>query len=184
MSIEGKDIANAVKRRPIVFGCAALIFIFLVVMYWRSGAIPTLQAEVDDRSAVLQKTKANVTYSVQLDAQLKALADINARIRASALRADDLAQNQQFFYLLEAETGVTMTRFGQQKAPDKIPAGGAYLPVIFSITVEGDYRQILTFLKRIESGPALSRVSGAMLMIGGNSVPSLDLTVEILGLRQ
>lgn len=187
MSLEGKDIVNAAKKRPIVFICAALIFILLGLMYWRSGEIPELQGQVDDRTSVLRKSKINVTYSVQLDAQLKALTDINQKIKASGLRAENLAQNQQVFYRMEAETGVKLIDI-QQRATDSNLAKGAvatvYLPIVFSITIEGDYRELLTFLKKLEAGPTITRVSGATLMMSANNALSLSLTVEMLGLRQ
>ncbi|MBC8010479.1 MAG: hypothetical protein H7067_10330 [Burkholderiales bacterium] len=187
MSLEGKDIINAAKKQPLVFACAVLLVVFLGFTYWRLGAVDTLQGQVDERLLVLQKTKANVTYSVQLDAQLKEFAEINQKIKASAFRPADLAQNQQMFYRLESETGVKLIDLRQQ-APDKTPVKGAavmtYTPVVFALTIEGDYRQLLAFTKRLESGPTLSRTSNALFIIGTNNVPSLSMTVQMLGLRQ
>jgi hypothetical protein len=187
MSLEGKDIINAAKKRPLVFACALLSFVFLGVTYWRLGAVDTLQEQVDERLLVLQKTKANVTHSVQLDAQVKEFTQINQKIKASALRPADLAQNQQMFYRLESETGVKLIDIRQQ-ATDKTPVKGAvvttYSPVVFALTIEGDYRQVLAFTKRLESGPTLSRTSNALFIMGSNNLPSLSMTVEMLGLRQ
>lgn len=187
MSLEGKDIVNAAKKQPFVFACATLAAILLAFTYWRSGAIPELQSRLDERSLVLQKNKTNVTYSVQLDAHLKALADINGKIKANALRFEDLAQSQRMFYGLEADTGVKLIDLRQQPPDKALPPNSAqltYVPVVFSLAVEGEYRQILMFSKRIESGGTLSRVSRAVFSIGAKNVPSLDMTVEMLGLKQ
>jgi Tfp pilus assembly protein PilO len=188
MSLEGKDIINAAKKHPLVFACAGVILVLLGMMYWRAGTSAELQAKVDERSAVLQKNKTNVNYAVNLDSQLRALTEVNQRIQATALRPDDLPQNQQIFYRMEAATGVKLMDTPQQRATAVNTPKGAvaltYVPVIFSLTVEGDYRQILNFTRQLETGPVISRVAGATLSLGGNNIPSLNLTIEMLGLRQ
>lgn len=187
MSLEGKDIVNAAKKQPLIFICAAVILALLGMMYWRAGASVDLQAKVDERSAVLQKNKTNANYAVQLDAQLKTLTEVNQKIKATALRSENLAQNQQIFYRMEAETGVKLIDIQQRPVDANPPKGAAaltYVPVIFSLTVEGEYRQILTFARQLETGPVISRVAGATLSVGSNNIPSLNLTVEMLGLRQ
>lgn len=188
MSIEGKDIVNAAKKQPFVFICSALAIVLLGFTYLRSGAVPELQGQLDDRSLVLQKNKTNITYAVQLDAQLKALADINGKIKESALKPEDLAQSQRMFYGLEADTGVKLIDLRQQASDKSQPKNSvpssSYASVVFVLTVEGDYRQLLTFARRLESGGTLNRVSRAVLTISADNMPSLDMTVEMLGIKQ
>ena len=187
MSLEGKDIVNAAKKRPLIFVCAAVIFVLLIMIYWRLGAIETLRAQVDERTSVLQKNKANAAYAVQLDAQLKELTEINKKIKGSALIADNAAQNQQIFFRMEADSGAKLIDIQQRPVDTSLPKGAAaltYNPVVFAMTVEGEYRQILTFVRLLEAGPVINRVSAGTLAMGGNGLPNLSLTVEMLGLRQ
>lgn len=185
MSLDNKAVGELFKRHPVPLGCACLTFLLLVVLYFRFGGLAEVQAKLDEREKTLSKLVGNVKFSAQLDTQLAALQEANQVIQAGALRAGELARNQQLFYRLEADSGVKLLDIRQQPLP--LPAKGApatvYVPITFSLSILGDYGQIMKFLKNLEKGATVSRLVAATIgppVEGGQTV---SITVELLGIR-
>lgn len=186
MSLETKDIAAAFKRRPLLFICGALVLALALCLYFRSGVPAELETRLAEREKELKRLTNNVKFSAQLNAQVETLRRANELVSSGALRPAELARNQQLFYRLEAESGVKLADIRQLMPPASAkgaPAPVAYVPVPFSLTIMGDYEQIIGFLHRLDHGPALSRVTSASIARPEDGVQSLSLTVDLLGLR-
>lgn len=186
MSLETKDIVAAFKRRPLLFTCGAVCLVLGLSLYFRAGVPAELETRLAEREKELKRLSNNVKFSAQLDAQLQTLRRANEVVQAGALRPAELARNQQLFYRLEAESGGKLADIRQltPPAPAKgAPAPVAYVPVPFSLTLRGDYEQIIGFLHRLDHGAALSRVTSASLGRPEDGAQSLTLTVDLLGLR-
>lgn len=185
MSLDNKAVADLLKRHPVPMACAGLTLLLLVVLYFRFGSLAEVQAKLEEREKSLSKLVDNVKFSAQLDAQVAALVEANGVIQGGALRAGELARNQQLFYRLEADSGVKLLDIRQQPLPT--PAKGTaptiFVPITFSLSILGDYAQIMKFLKNLERGATVSRLVAATIgqpMEGGQTV---SITVELLGLR-
>jgi len=184
MSLETKDVVAAIKRRPLVAACGMISLALLLGIYFRMDVRDVAQAQFDEREKALLRLIDNQKYSAQLDAHLQALRKANAVIEAGALRANELARNQQIFYQLEAASGVKLLDL-RQLTP-AIPAKGGpvtYVPIPFSLTVKGDYAQIMDFLQRLDHGPTLCRVSSASIGRPVEGAYTLSLSLEMLGFR-
>lgn len=185
MSLDNKAVADLVKRHPVPVGCAGLTLLLLVALYFRFGNLSEVQIRLEEREKTLSKLVENVKFSAQLDTQLASLEAANGTLQAGALRSGELARNQQLFYRLEVDSGVKILDIRQQPLP--LPAKGAaptvYVPITFSLSIVGEYAQIMKFLKNLERGATVSRLVAATIgqpMEGGQTV---SLTVELLGLR-
>lgn len=186
MSLDAKDIAAALKRRPLLFTCGALCLALGLSLYFRSGVPAELETRLAEREKEMKRLSNNVKFSAQLESQLQALRRANEVVAAGALRPAELARNQQLFYRLEAESGVKLVDIRQLAPPPPAkgaPAPVAYVSVPFSLTIRGDYEQIVEFLYRLDHGPALSRVTSASIARPEDGAQSLSLTVDLLGLR-
>ena len=185
MSIETKDVIAAFKRRPLLFVCGGLVFVLGVTAYFRQGVTDELHGSLVEREKELLRLTNNTKNSAQLDAQLGALRGANAKLAAGALRAGELARNQQLFYRLEAETGVKLLDLRQIPLPP--PAKGAapttYSAIPFSLTIKGDYSQLIDFLRRLDSGETLARVTTGSIARPAEGAQTLSLGVEMLGFR-
>lgn len=186
MSLEAKDIAAAFKRRPLLFTCGALCLALGLGLYFRSGLPAELETRLAEREKEMKRLGNNVKFSAQLDAQLQTLRRANEVVSAGALRPAELARNQQLFFRLEAESGVKLVDIRQLATPPPTkgaPAPVAYVSVPFSLTIRGDFEQIMDFLYRLDHGPTLSRVTSASMARPEEGTQSLSLTVDLLGLR-
>lgn len=184
MSLETKDLVAAVKRRPLLVACGVIFVALALVYYFRMDVVDRLQAQLDKNEKELARLTDNTKFSAQLDTQLQALRKANAVIESGALRARELARNQQIFYRLEADSGVKLLDLRQMNPV--IPAKGGpatYVPIPFSLTIRGEYPQILGFLQRLDRGATLCRVTSASIGRPADGNYTLSLSVELLGFR-
>ena len=184
MSIETKDIVAAFKRRPVLFVCGAVMLGLAMATYFRLGAGDELRTKLEEREKVLTRLTNNAKFSAQLDAQLETLRKANAKISDGALRVSELARNQQFFFRIEADTGVKLLDL-RQLTPAAPPKGAAptYVAIPFSLTIKGDYEQIVQFLQRLDREPTLARVTGGAIARPAEGSQTLSFSVELLGFR-
>jgi hypothetical protein len=191
MSLETKKLVEGVKRRPLLSVCGTVFVALSLLFYFRSGISAELKTRLDEREKELSRLSNNVKFSAQLDTQLEALRKANVAIEAGALRAGDLARNQQVFLRLLPETGVKLVDLTQVPAKPPAPvAKGApapavttFAPLTFNLTIQGDYAQLMDFMKRLERGPTLSRVIAGRIASPLEGAQTVTLTVELLGFR-
>jgi hypothetical protein len=184
MSIETKDLLNAIKRRPVTFGCLFGTLALALTLYFRFSATGEASELLKSKLTALDRLETNIKNAKNLDEHYNALKQINDNLQQSALRADDLAKNLQIFYLLETATGVRLTEIRQQSTPQAAKgATNVYTPLSFSFTAQGSYTQLFTFLKRLERHPVFNRISNGSVSSASSNSYSAILTVEMLALR-
>lgn len=185
MSLETKDLLAAFRRQPIPCTCGVAVFALLFFAYFRMGVVEERQAELEQADKVLSKLTNNITFSAQLDQHLSSLRETNETFAARALKVGEVARNQQVFYELETLCGVRLTELRPLPVPPL--AKGApvtfFQPLGFSLSVKGNFESIMQYLRYIESSPIPSRVLSASLVYASTGEQTLDLTVELLGLR-
>lgn len=185
MSIETKNVVAAFKRRPLLFVCGALVVGLALATYFRLGVRDEVETKLAEREKVLLRHSNNAKFSAQLESQLETLRKANSKIAEGALRVGELARNQQMFFRLEAETGVKLLDLRQLTVAPlaKGAAASTYVAIPFSLTVEGDYAQIMNFLLRLDREATLARVTGGSISRPAEGAQSLALSVELLGFR-
>jgi hypothetical protein len=205
MSIDSKAILVGLRKYPIIVICGFISFILAVVLYYRGDLRAEQEAQLNSLSAQNAQYRANITNSVQLQDQLEFLIQANKAVKARALSVEGIAQNLQYFYRLEIECGVRYLELGpgassvaarpdkgkqqqarpdkgkqQQARPDKGKQQQAYLPISYTIGVEGDFNQIISYLRRLEQGVYFCRINTAAIS-GNGSVVTLNLNLDMLG---
>jgi len=187
MAISKEQVIAFVKKNPIGFGCGALCLALAVAMYYRADLVPASEAELEQQSSEAERLASNLNNSAQLQEQLDAMIAADKQVEARLVHPGDLAKNQQYFFKLEAETG-TKIDCRQNPLPADKDRKTIYLSVPYSVTVQGDYSQVLSCLRRLENGISYCRVLSATLTAGGAgagdaaNVPlTLVLNLELLG---
>jgi len=174
-----------IRKNPVSVGCAALSLILAIGVYLRSDATPEAEAELTQKTATGERLALNIKYSAQLKEQADAVSTATKAIDAQLIRPSQVGTNTQYFYKLEADTGVKIIELRQTTpGASAKPAKGTYLPVAFAVTVQGDLPQILQFLRYIETGAHYSRVLSAVCSGNAatrNSPLTLGLSLELLG---
>jgi hypothetical protein len=180
-----RQLGAAIKKNPVSFGCAVLSCLLIGAIYFRSGALAEAETLLAQKTADGEKITSNIQYSSQLKEQTETLEAANKEIASRIIQASQLGTNTQYFYKIESETGVKIIDL-RQTTPATVakPAKGAYLPVAFAVSVQGDLGKILDFLRALENGAHYCRVLTATCSANSTtrSTPlTLALTLELLG---
>jgi hypothetical protein len=189
-----QEAIAAVKRNPISFGCGALALVLAVTQYLRLEEIPGADAELALRTADRDRVSLNIKYSAQLTEQEAAMNAALKVIEGRLIRPGELGINTQYFYELETATGVKILDL-RQANPTSAPAnpGGAvaaraakvtYVPVGFTVGLQGTLPQLLEFLRQLENGAHYCRVLTASFSgspAARKTALSLSLSLEVLG---
>jgi hypothetical protein len=184
MSIEGKDIANLFRKFTVPTIAVILAISSLIVYYFRSDLSVESNAKFEQSTAQLKRLRDNISAASQLDDQLSVLENANKRLGKTAMRLTELAKNTQIFYNLEKEIGFKLVDVSQlvKSAPNK-SSNDIYIVIPFDVTVEGDFKQIMMFLKRLEYAEQVTRIKTASISPAQGTTLSLSLTIDFIGLR-
>lgn len=180
-----KELIALLKKHPLPVGSVVAALLLTGAWYFRSSDVPEAIADVEKKSVDGQRLAANIQNAALLNEQLGAITTAGKDIEARLIRGGDLAKNLQYFYKLESDTGAKLTELRQ--LPPPLPKAGApktqFVPVGFAVGVQGEYLQILDFLRRLEHGTHYCRiVSTAVSGFGLERGPlKVNLTVELLG---
>ena len=182
-------LKSLIKKFPVGTGAVIIILVMLGALVYRHMAMTEIQELYDNTAAEGQKIASNITQAARLDEQLQALEEANKTIAGRLVNPLDLAINLQYFYKLEAETGVKLldTHPVDSKGTAKAGAKGLYTPVQYVVSLQGEYVRTLAFLRRLEHGAIFCRVISGNCGQGqseqgkGGGDTAMTLTVELLG---
>ena len=98
------------------------------------------------------------------------------------IKASQLATNLQYFYRLESDTGLKLTDVRQNQVGRT--GTSLYIGIPYSVTFQGNFKQVLEFLQRIESGKYFSKFSSISFnkttgATGG--MLNVSMNIELLG---
>jgi hypothetical protein len=192
MALKTQDLVAFFKKYPVAIGCGALSLVLLTGSYIRYSRADELAVLLKQKEVEGQRILDNIRNGANLSEQYEALTAATRELESRLVRSTERARNQQYFYRIESETGVKEVSLqpisptsGQQRDPKTFYAGIGY-----AVSVQGDFRQILGFVGRLESGPYFYRlISGSVFRQGqrraADSTPpvlTLTLNLELLGL--
>jgi hypothetical protein len=185
------------KKYPFAAACVGFSLLLLAVYCFRQDAIPQSETLLADRTAESRRLRANITNSASLKEHVAALEEANRKVDQRLVRLADLAKNQQYFYKIEAETGVKLTDLRPGSVSNSTaakPVAGIkkhYSSVPYSCSVQGTYNQLLAFLRKVQGGEHFQRILTATVSMAGSSgedeaaaadpVLSLTINIEFLG---
>jgi Tfp pilus assembly protein PilO len=182
-----ESIKALYKKYPVGIIASAVAIIVLGLLFYRHAALAEMQAQRDQKVLDRDRQFENKTHASLLEAQLQAMESANATIRTRLINPNDLANNLQYFYKLETEAGVKLLNTPRPASENLKASKGLYVPVQYAVSVQGSYRQVLTFLRKLEQGIYYCRVKSAVCSQAqqtNENAPAevvLSLNVELLG---
>lgn len=194
MAISNEQLISAIKKNPIVTVCVVVVLACGVGLYLRQGEKPDAERRLEDLSKQGRRMSSNIKNAVHLDDELQALTAANEQIDKRLVDASQLADNLQYFYELEATTGIKLIDL-RQIAAAPVGRGPAkktlFSPVNFSVALSGTYEQLIDFLQRLEGGRYFCRVltadfapyysEGSAFGLARPDELTLSLSIELLG---
>lgn len=187
MSITTEQISEFAKKNPVSVGCGVLIIALLATAYFRLELPGEAEAELEQKSNEAARLAANLKNATHLKEHFDGITNAQKQIEARLIQPKQLTTNSQYFYKLESETGAKLLDLRQSalSSAARKEIKGAYVPTIFTLSVQGDYSQVLTFLRRLENGSHFCRVLTASCntssaeRAGGQL--TLGVNLELLG---
>jgi hypothetical protein len=194
MALTTRNLAAFLKKHPVAIGGGVLSVALLVGSYLRNSRAGELAALLKQNEEQGQKILDNIRSGANLSEQYETLAAATKELESRLVRGTERARNQQYFYRIESETGVKEVSL-QPNSPAPVSAAEKqrlpklYTGIGYTVSVQGDYRQILNFMGRLESGPHFCRlISGSVSRQGqrgaadATTAITLTLNLELLGL--
>lgn len=185
--MSNQEFIVLVRKNAIFVVCIVISVSIGVTWYLRSSLVPDAERLLADKSKQGALIQANIEDSHQLKEQYAAIVDANQLISNRMIRVGQLAENLQYFYRLESETGTKLTS-DPHPLPLPTPAKNApkttYTPVGFNLVVQGTYPQLVNLLRRLENGEHYCRVIACNLRPSAESRSSslnMSLSIELLG---
>jgi hypothetical protein len=177
-----------IKKNAISVTCVVVSVAIGVTIYLRSDLIPDAEKLLSEKSKQGELIAANIEDSHQLKDQHAALVASNQTIANRMIRVGQVAENYQYFYKLESDTGTKLTDPRQLPwtAPPKNAPKTSYTPVGFAFTAQGTYVQIIDLLRRLENGEHYCRVIACNLRPAGEqrgSPLTITISIELLGIQ-
>jgi hypothetical protein len=185
MKLNTQAILSAARKYPVLFAAAIFSIPLALVCFLRSDAIVEQQAELDKYLAEASLCRANIANAAQLQQQFDLLSQAKAAIAKRAFRPESLPLNLQYFYKLESEVGIkylSLNPTGRPGAAAKSGASTTYIPLNYSVSVQGTFHQVMTYLRRLEQGAYFCRINSASA-IGNGPTVTLTLDLDLLGIQ-
>ena len=175
------ELVPLIKKHPIGLACGVISLACCLLLYFGRTRIGEYQKLNEEKTAEASAAIANVRNSEKLGEQTAALQAANKELESRLMRAGQLAGNLQYFYRMEAETEVKMidVRQGSTRTGARTTS---FIGVPYSVSVQGTFPQVLTFLGRLQKGHHFCRFISVGLTKAGDEQLTLNLNLEILGL--
>lgn len=186
----GAELQVLVKKHPVSAVAVLVAVVCGAVLYLRSSAVAERTEESARKAEEAAKMQANITSAVGLPEQTEAMKAATKEVEARLVRASQLAINLQYFYRMEADSGVKILDVRQNPLPAGPRPGPRtiYTGIPYNVSVQGTFAQTLSFLKRLESGRHFSRFLNVTYTKAGGSeaavsgeLMTLTINLELLG---
>ena len=170
------------RSRPIITASIALTAILGAASYilWQDRFAATREHdEARRKGEFMLQALAN---RARIETDLAALQSAISQIERHLVDEESMEVNLGYFYKLEKPARVRLVRLNQLATVAPGP-GAKFRAVPFSMQVSGSYRNTMSFLRALETGPRLLRVRNCSFerSSADSSEFILDLTIEALG---
>lgn len=174
------------RRYPFVIICSALAILLWVANYfiWQNHKELATDHQAQQRKGedMLQSLTSHGRMTAELAAVKEALAFIDRHL----IQEGDLPENMGYFYQLETASRLRLQSLNQLSSMPP-PPEQTFKTVPFTLRTTGSYRQVLRFLRELETGPRLYKVQNYSIAQGGGpgadtdtAAVTLDITIDVL----
>jgi hypothetical protein len=156
--MSNEELIAFLRKNIISVACVAVSILIGFVLYYRNDNLPHAEKVLADRAKEGELLAANIEDSADLKEQHAALVEANNAISDRMIHTGQLAENLQYFYKLESDTGTKLSDPHQSSysPPSKSAPKTNFIAIGFTLTAQGDYGQLIDLLSQAgERGPLL-----------------------------
>jgi Tfp pilus assembly protein PilO len=176
------------RRFPFVIACSAIAILLWVANYFIWQKHKELSVSHQSQQRAGEDMLQSLTNHGRVTSELASVKEALAFIDQHLIHEGDLPENMGYFYQLETASRLRLQSLNQLSSMPA-PPEQSYKTVPFTLRTSGTYRQVLRFLRELETGPRLYKVQTYSLSQGGSlagpgadatASVTLDITLEVL----
>lgn len=156
------------RRHPFVIASSTLAIVLWIANYFIWQRHQQLVADYQTIQRDGEDLLQSLTNHGRITAELATVKEALAYIEHNLVREGDLPENMGYFYQLEAASRLRLQALNQLSSMPP-PPDQPYKTVPFTLRTTGTYRQILRFLRELETGPRLYKIQTYSIAQGGTA---------------
>jgi hypothetical protein len=185
--MSNEELVAFLRKNVISVACVIVSIGIGFVLYYRNDDLPDAEKVLGERALQGELLAANIEDSAQLKEQHAALVAANDAISDRMIHTGALADNLQYFYRLESDTGTKLSDPHQMpwNPPPKNAPKTNFTAIGFSLAAQGDYGQLMDLLRKLENGEHYCRIITCSLRPVGTDARGgpllMSLSLELMG---
>lgn len=180
---KNQTAGSLLRNYPFAAVCAGVVIFLSIALVFRWGAMDGARSELDRQESEGSQIEKNVANAVGLEEHLGLVKDGVSKLESKLITVDDVSGNQEYFYRLEATSGVRLSILRPLGVAKTVQANATYRPAGFNVVVEGEYTQIIAFLRAVETGAHLYRLVDFSLQRASQQAESSSSTPVVLNVN-
>jgi hypothetical protein len=187
--MSNEEVLAFLRKNIISVACVGASILIGLALYYRNDNLPQAEKVLADTAKQGELLAANIEDSADLKEQHAALVEANNAISDRMIHTGQLAENLQYFYKLESDTGTKLSdpHQSQYTPPAKSAAKTNFIAIGFTLSAQGDYGQLVDLLRRLENGEHYCRINTISLHPIGTDVRGgamlMYISLELMGVE-
>lgn len=178
------DLVEKIRRYPVPALSGLIVLICFLAYYFRMDLITDLESRHDDVLDQRGQVDLNLVAGASLADHLEQMRAHFADLKARVVQPSELAENLNYFYQIDARTGVSAIDLKQNAPSDQPVPQNKLGPVGYSVSLNGRFAQIVSYFNEFEHGSRFYRLRSFRLERGrdaNQAMVALSLNLELLG---
>jgi Tfp pilus assembly protein PilO len=173
------------RRYPFVIACSAIAILLWVANYFIWQRHKELAVAHQSQQRTGEDMLQSLTNHGRITSELAAVREALAFINQHLIHEGDLPENMGYFYQLETASRLRLQALNQLSSMPP-PPEQSFKTVPFTLRTSGSYRQVLRFLRELETGPRLYKIQNYAIAQAAspgddtNVSVTLEITLEVL----
>lgn len=186
-----RKILGRLKAYPIAIAAGLLTLVFAGVLFLRSSSLDALEFSLQEKESEWNRVSGNLTRARDLEAHLAQIKAYDAEVNARLMDPEERALNYDYFYALEAESGVSLASLNQGGVVETknsnepgIAEFKKYRLIGYNLAVEGDFTSIVKFVSLLADGEYFARISSFSIARAPQAAAgtlTVNLQMQVLG---
>jgi hypothetical protein len=187
--MSNEELIIFLRKNVISVACVVVSIGIGFALYYRSDMLPDAEKVLAERAKQGELLAANIEDSADLKEQHAAIVAANDAISDRMIHIGQLADNLQYFYRLESDTGTKLSdpRQVPWNPPGKSAPKTNFTAVGFTLTAQGDYGQLVDLLRKLENGEHYCRIITCGLRPATTDIRGgpllMSLSLELMGVQ-
>lgn len=170
------------RRYPLVVASIIVILLLGTASYLQWQYSHDKVARLEEVRSKGEAMMLSLTSQPRVNAELATVQEALDFIDKNLIAEGDLAENLNYFYQIENRSRLRLSQLNQLSSQPQ-PEGAPFISIPFSLRLTGTYRQLMTLLHELETGPRQLKIARYTFSRSDEKADalSLDLTCELLG---